>query len=128
MKINETHEGEPQTTNGSPSLCENPETIDNINIDLYAACKGYFVNPYKAFLNVRRVLDTFGLNMPMDKYHLLGDEEDLTIPIAQYKDATNEHTHYLVFSYVMDEYGYEVYAELTDESGLQEISQMENDG
>lgn len=126
--LKETHEGESLVMHGSPNI-ENPEFFDNINIDIYIACKGYFVTPYKAFLNIKRILDQYSLIMSNDKTYFFGDEGEFTIPLSQFSDPSLEKESkiiYLYFSYVMDEFGYEVYAEITDEEGLEEISQIES--
>lgn len=120
QELNETHIGEPQVETGSPSLILNPETLDQINIDLYMAMICHFVTPYIAFIKTRRILDAYGINLPSEEFKFLGSEGEITIPVAQYQDPSNP-THYLIFSYVLDDLGYEVYVELLDETGLKEI-------
>ena len=127
-KITEMHYGEPQVDHGSPSL-NNMEMIDNINADFAAACKGIFITPYKPYLAVKRILAQYHILLPNDKNFLPGPGDEVILPVSQFgtPEASPESGFFLYFAYVMDEDGYECYAELTNEEGLKILMSTEEE-
>ena len=97
---------------------------DEINLQLNHALTDVIFSPEAGIQKIRRVLHLHGLDMPA-LYDAAEEGDELIIKIDQF-DGSDQFYLYVVY-YLADDDRYDFYAELTDEEGLEEILEDEED-
>jgi hypothetical protein len=100
-----------------------PKIRDSINQRLNHELTDLILSPESGFQRVRRVLISYGLDMPA-LYDADPEGDELVLDI----DHSGEEQIYLyLIYYLADDGRYDFYAELTDEEGLQELMSDEEE-
>jgi hypothetical protein len=103
---------EPEAVTNFPVTAD--EIYDSINDELIAELSGLILSPEVGIQKIRRVLLRNGFSMPaLYDTNPEGDETIIDIKPGLYI--------YLIYSLNDNDYGYEFYAELTDEKNLDEL-------
>jgi hypothetical protein len=95
-----------------------PEIREKINQTLNHELTDLILSPESGVQRVRKVLKSFGLDMPA-LYDAEPEGEELVLDIESF-DGDEQFYLYLIY-YLADDGRYDFYAELTDAEGIEEI-------
>ena len=102
----------------------NPQVRDKINQNLNHELTDLILSPESGIQKIRRVLMSFGLDMPA-LYDAEPDGDELVLDIES-MPGDEQFYLYLIY-YLADDGRYDFYAELTDDEGLTEIMSDEEE-
>lgn len=102
----------------------NPQVRDKINQNLNHELTDLILSPESGIQKIRRVLMSFGLDMPA-LYDAEPDGDELVLDIES-MSGDEQFYLYLIY-YLADDGRYDFYAELTDDEGLTEIMSDEEE-
>jgi hypothetical protein len=98
----------------------NPVLVAKINSVFTIELNDIFLSPESGFQKVRKVLHRFGLDMP-PMYGMDPDGDEIVLDVTQYGDASlGSGLLYILYS-LNDEGYYDFYAEINDETGIEEL-------
>ena len=98
----------------------NPVMVAKINSVFTIELGDIFLSPESGFQKVRKVLHRFGLDMP-PMYGMDPEGDEIVLDVTQYGDASlGSGLLYILYS-LNDEGYYDFYAEINDESGIEEL-------
>ena len=98
----------------------NPVVVAKINSVFTIELGDIFLSPESGFQKVRKVLHRFGLDMP-PMYGMDPDGDEIVLDVTQYGDASlGSGLLYILYS-LNDEGYYDFYAEINDETGIEEL-------
>ena len=98
----------------------NPVLVAKINSVFTIELSDIFLSPESGFQKVRKVLHRFGLDMP-PMYGMDPDGDEIVLDVTQYGDASlGSGLLYILYS-LNDEGYYDFYAEINDETGIEEL-------
>lgn len=98
----------------------NPVLVAKINSVFTIELGDIFLSPESGFQKVRKVLHRFGLDMP-PMYDMDPEGDEIVLDVTQYGDASlGSGLLYILYS-LNDEGYYDFYAEINDESGIEEL-------
>jgi hypothetical protein len=102
----------------------NPQVRDKINQNLNHELTDLILSPESGIQKIRRVLMSFGLDMPA-LYDAEPEGDELILDIES-MPGDEQFYLYLIY-YLADDGRYDFYAELTDDEGLTEIMSDEEE-
>jgi hypothetical protein len=102
----------------------NPQVRDKINQNLNHELTDLILSPESGVQKIRRVLMSFGLDMPA-LYDAEPEGDELILDIES-MPGDEQFYLYLIY-YLADDGRYDFYAELTDDEGLTEIMSDEEE-
>jgi len=102
----------------------NPQVRDKINQNLNHELTDLILSPESGIQKIRRVLMSFGLDMPA-LYDAEPEGDELILDIES-MPGDEQFYLYLIY-YLADDGRYDFYAELTDDEGLNEIMSDEEE-
>jgi hypothetical protein len=102
----------------------NPQVRDKINQNLNHELTDLILSPESGIQKIRRVLMSFGLDMPA-LYDAEPEGDELVLDIES-MPGDEQFYLYLIY-YLADDGRYDFYAELTDDEGLTEIMSDEEE-
>lgn len=92
--------------------------LSGVNDDLYKNLDAPFLTPEAGFLEIRKILFRYGIDMP-SIFGMDSDGDELVLDVNVYGDI-NLGLLYILYS-LSDEGYYEFYAEVTDEVGIEKL-------
>ena len=109
-----------EPTDKQSLLVNNPVLVAKINSVFTIELGDIFLSPESGFQKVRKVLHRFGLDMP-PMYDMDPEGDEIVLDVTQYGDASlGSGLLYILYS-LNDEGYYDFYAEINDESGIEEL-------
>lgn len=109
-----------EPTERSSSSVDNSVIVAKVNQNLSAELSDNFLSPEAGFQKIRKVLHTFGMDMPA-MYDLDQEGDELVLDVAQFGESELGSGLLYVLYYLSEGGYYEFYSELTDEDGIEEL-------
>lgn len=101
----------------------NPKVEMEINTRLMVELREGFVYPESGIQKIRKVLHTYGLDMPA-LYEIDPEGDEIAIEVNQYGIEGLDSNIYILY-YLTDEGHYEFYAEIGDDERMDELMSEE---
>lgn len=120
MKFSQFLNEQIEPTENKPSV--GSDVVDSINDQLVSELEGFIMSPEMGVQKIRKVLMRYGIDMPAI-YGLDSEGDEITMRV---ETPTEETIIYFIYA-LDDNGGYEFYAELTDEEGLENLLSDEDD-
>lgn len=119
IEFGQAYDAHEPSQRGSTSI-DNPIMKTQVNLHLFTELNDYFLTPHAGFQKIRKVLHTFGLDIPA-LYDIDPEGDEMVVEVDQFGDP-NFGNALLYVLYYLDEKGYfEFYAELTNEDGVDSL-------
>lgn len=119
IEVGQAFDAHEPTERASSSL-NNPTVMAKVNLHIFTELNEVFLSPEAGFQKIRKVLHTFGLDMPA-LYDMDQDGDELVLDVAQFGDEKFGSALLYVLYYLTDNGYFEFYAELADEERIEEL-------
>lgn len=93
--------------------------VREINTILFTELEKDFLTPQAGFEVIRRILNTYDVDMPV-VFGLDNDGDETVLDVSAYGNSLAGTLLYVLYS-LSDEGYYEFYAELTDDAGIEKL-------
>jgi hypothetical protein len=119
IEVGQAMDAHEPTQRGSTSI-SNPIMETQVNLHLFTELNDVFLTPHAGFQKIRKVLHTFGLDIPA-LYDIDPEGDELVMEVDQFGDPNFGNALLYVLYYLKEEGYFEFYAEITDEDGVEEL-------